>query len=775
MSTVTPLHGPGKESRRVEEFASREQEAQSGLSIPHVLNILKRRRYLILGIALFLTAWATVYANSLTPLYSSEVNLVVEPSRQRVLNVESVVSSLRPDYYTNETEAAVLSSRELARKVVVKLDLVANPLFNPSLKPKKKSLMSVITAPISDAAGAIMTWGRDLVSGGRYSAELLAKKTEALARAKRTPEQLREEAIETATDFFLFGLKVLPALRSRVITVRFNSPDPAMAMLAANTVADLYVLEQLESKGRATTRASEWLNQRAQELRNRVVSSERRLEEFRRKSGIVEVGGASVYVRQRSELDTQLVVARGKRAETEARFSQVQKLVSTGADVESVAAVLDSPLIQKLREQETQILRKISELKTQLREGHPRMTLAENELKDLESKIASEVKKIVTSLRSETEIAVVREKNLAEEIARIQVKLDEQHEAEVSLRALESEVKANKQLYETILSRLKETGVQDQSFQEADARIISRAIEPSSPYYPRKNFIIVSALLISLFLGIGLAVLLEFFDTGFRSVYQLESYTGLPTLGIVPLLPGAKARQKKAHEVAADQPGSAFGEAIRTLRTSLMLANVDQPPKTVLITSSVPGEGKTSTALALAAMASRSGQKCIIIDCDIRHPSVHANLGSANERGLSDFLAGRANLSDVIEVETRYGIRYMTAGSYVPNPPDLLGSPKMRELLRRLSEVFDLIILDAPPLLAVSDALVLVRHVDRTVFVVRWVKTARQNVLMAVKQAVEAGASVAGMILTQVDLRKQTQYDSADSGYYQYHHYYTNE
>jgi len=193
------------------------------------------------------------------------------------------------------------------------------------------------------------------------------------------------------------------------------------------------------------------------------------------------------------------------------------------------------------------------------------------------------------------------------------------------------------------------------------------------------------------------------------------------------------------------------------------------------VTSAVPGEGKTSTALALAAMASRSGQKCIVIDCDIRHPSVHANLGVANEKGLSDYLAGSAGLSDIIEVEPRYGIRYITPGAYAPNPPDLLGSPRMRELTRRLSDVFDLIIFDAPPLLAVSDALVLMRYVDRTIFVVRWMKTSRQNLLTGVRQAIEAGASIAGLVMTQVDMRKQSEQDSTDSGYYQYHHYYTNE
>ena len=445
MSTVTPLNPPGPEPRRPDLNQLREPEADAGgFSVQRVLGILKRRKYLIIGIVLAAVTWATIYVNQLTPLYSAEASLVVEPSRQQVLNMQSVVSNLRPDYYTNETEAAVIGSRELARKAVIKLELYKHPLFNPSLKPKKKSLVAMITGPVKAMMGAVVVWGRDLVTGGRYSAERSARRAERLANNVRTAEEIREQEIEDATDYYLFGLNVLPAQRSRVIAVRFNSSDPKIAALAANTSADLYVLDQLESKGRATTRASEWLNQRAQELRNRVISSERRLEEFRRKSGIVEIGGASVYARQRAELDTQLVTARSQRAEAEARYSQVQKMLASGANIESVAAVLASPLIQKLREQESLVQRKMAELRTQLREGHPRMLLAENEIKDLRNKIESEVKKIVSSLRNETEIAVVREKNLANEIARIQAKLDEQHEAEVTLRALDSEVWSKK-------------------------------------------------------------------------------------------------------------------------------------------------------------------------------------------------------------------------------------------------------------------------------------------------------------------------------------------
>jgi polysaccharide biosynthesis transport protein len=190
------------------------------------------------------------------------------------------------------------------------------------------------------------------------------------------------------------------------------------------------------------------------------------------------------------------------------------------------------------------------------------------------------------------------------------------------------------------------------------------------------------------------------------------------------------------------------------------------------MTSAVPSEGKTSTALAIAALAAKSGQRCIIVDCDFRHPSVHGNLGYPNRKGLGDYLVGNAQLADVIELEPRYGLRFITTGTNVPNPPDMLGSPRMKELIHLLSESYDLVILDTPPLLVISDALVLVRNVDKTVFVVRWEKTKRQSALLGLKQVVEAGADLAGIILTQVDVRKHAQYDYSDSGYYHYHHYY---
>ncbi|CAN0510204.1 unnamed protein product, partial [Laminaria digitata] len=239
----------------------------------------------------------------------------------------------------------------------------------------------------------------------------------------------------------------------------------------------------------------------------------------------------------------------------------------------------------------------------------------------------------------------------------------------------------------------------------------------------------------------------------------------------VPALARNQSDGKRPHEFALARPNSTFGEAIRSVRTALMLSSVDKPPKTVLITSSIPGEGKTSTSLSIASTAAKSGQRVIILDCDLRNSSLHAYLNVPNQRGLSDFLAGQAELEDVIEIHPSSTLHYITAGSRAPNPTDMLSSDEMRELIRRLSDMYDMVILDTPPLMAVSDALVLMRDVDRTLFLVRWEKTRRETVLAGIKQALEAGANLAGTVLTQVNVKKHASYDYGDSGYYYYGSY----
>lgn len=727
-----------------------------GFDLRRLFGAIRRRKILIAGLMIVATGFAVVYANQLQPLYSAETRIVIEGDRNNVINIERVAQGIKPDFYTMETEAAVIGSRAIAAKVVDRLNLYDNPLYNPALMEPKPSLTKIVIERVKRLVG---------FKPSPDAARQVKDPWEGMP-----PAEKRAAMREYLTDAFLSGLSVIPSQTSRLITISYVSTDPEMAARAANATAEAYILDQIESKGDVTARASRWLDERVTELRDRVIESETKLEQFRAKSGLLDVGQGSTLKTQLAKLETEQIEARTQRAEAEARYEQVQKLINSGGEsgVESAAAVLDSPLIQRLREQETNIVRSLSALSTELRPEHPKMILAKNELADLRKKIEVEVNKIVRNLDNELEIAKVRERNLRREIDLLQNQIEEQGQTSATMRALQAEVDANKQLYQTVLSRFKETKVVDDEVQQANARIISPAQPPSGPFYPQKKLIVIAALFVSGIFGIAIAIGLEMLDSGFRSLSHVESFTGVPALGVIPMLDRDDARSLP-HEIAVRKPNSPFGEAIRSIRTGLLLSNIDAPPKSVLVTSSVSSEGKTTTSLSVAALSARTGQRSIIVDCDLRHPSVHVALNVPNQAGLSNYLTGQNTLDEVVDIDLASGVHYISAGGRSPHPTDLLGSPQMKALIARLTEDYDLVVLDTPPLLAVSDTLVLARQVEKSIFVVRWEKTRRETAMSGLRQLVDAGADLAGIVMTQVDMKKQARYGQSDNGYQYYY------
>ena len=725
-----------------------------------LLAALLARKYMIGGIMVLGVGLGILYANQITPLYSADTTLLIEGAQQKVVNIESVAQGIKPDYYTNETQAAVIRSRDLIGKVVDKLDLYNSPLFNPELAPPRAGMLAALNA----------------ILGGWFGRDARHREKSVDPYAGMTPAEKHAAQREALIDSFLTGLTVTPSQRALLVTVEYASPDADMAAKAANAIAEVYIQQQLQRKNTVTQNASKWLAQRAGELRQKVIDSERRLEDYRRKSGIMEVQGLNLLREEIAKVNDDLIAARTKRVEAEARYQQVQKLLRSG-DANTVAAVLDSPLIQRLREQEAQVLRKIAELRTRLRPGHPDMILANSELKDLDKKIQNEVNKIVVSLGNDLQIARVRESSLSSELQRLERQVEGQNEAAANLKALQTEVQANKQLFETVNARFKETSVVEEGLQQPDAHIISRATVPILPFYPQKRVIVAIALFFSTALGVGIAIILELLDSGFRNAEQLEEMTGLPTIGSVPRLARAD-RNRRPHQVISLRPNSTYSEAVRSIRTALMLSDPDTAPRALLITSSVSGEGKTSMSLSLASLAARSGQRVIALDCDFRHPNLHLALDCANTNGLSNYLTGQAELSDVVEIDPATGMHFIPAGARAPHPTDLLSSARMHALLRRLESLYDVVVLDAPPLLAVSDALVLVRAVDRVVYLVRWEKVRRETAVAGLKQLVDAGANIAGTVLTQIDLKKQSRYGYRGAGgsyYYSQNPRYYNE
>ena len=737
----------------VEQSGPQQPDATSLLNFRQLYGIMRRHFLMIGGCVALGTVGTTIWVNQITPIYQAQVEILVDPKHQTVTPFKSVEEAVNSDWTLMETQAAILRSRDLAVQAVKRLNMIADPRFSPTSQPPKPGLLAGLWAPV-----------HDVIFGAA------PKKTEPVVAPVPVDPQQRFDSL---VDVYMGCLQAVPAQMARILYVRCTSADPKFAADAATMAAKVYIDDQITIRGQSNQSAVRYLSDRIEEQRAKLLAAERALEEFRAKAGIVDYGknDASPITQQLTNLNTQLVEVRRQVAEAQIRSQQMQGMARGQGGLDASSVVMNNPFVAQLRGQESDLTRKLADLSTQLRENHPQIIALKNELRELRNKIAVEIGKVAGSTRQDYDAAVAREVSLTAEIKRIEALQGTRSDSEIKLRTLQAEVQTARQVYETLLSRFNEVSIADEQTKSADARVLQPARVPGAPISPRKDLITTLALFVSLAVGIALALIIELLDAGFRSVHQLEQLAGVPALGMVPFQTQRVRRSKRPWDTVLDKPNSAFSEAIRTIRTGLLLSSVDHPPRTVLVTSSVPGEGKTTTALALASAASASGQRTIIIDCDMRQPATHTNLGVRNTTGLSDYLTGNATLEQLIQIDDRSGLHYICAGGMPPSPTDLLGSNRMRQLLQQLSAAYHLVVLDTPPILAVSDALLLVRTVDKTLFVVRWERTRRDVALSGLKVVLDAGARVGGLVLTQVNLRKHALYDYSDSGAYYYRGY----
>lgn len=697
------------------------------LSLDELVRIVSRRKWVLTGIVAGATLLAGLVMLLMTPLYTAETLVLIDPQDAQAVSVESVVGGLSADQEAVQSEAYVLASRALAARVVARLGLDREPEFNPDL----------------EAPGA--------PAGGDAASDI--------SGAPRVPGKV--------VDRFVDRLEVAPREESRVIGVAFSASDPERAAMIANVVVDEYLQSRLEAKFQSSRRANAWLNARVAELLEQVEAAEVQVESLRKQFGLEASDQGTLSSQEMVEINTQLVMARTARAEAEVRLRRVEALLRSPDGAASASEVLDSPLIQRLREQEAEVQRRVAELSSELGERHPQMIKLRAEAQDLQASIRAQVRKIVAGLRNEVSVARAREQSLQQSLSasREQVALD--NEDEIRLRAAEREAESSRSLLATLLSRQKATmSQQDIESQAADARVVAAADPPVKPSIPNVPVVLGLTLLASTLLGLLAILVLEMLDSGFRSGEQIEQQTGAAALGFIPMAARSAPDQRLVDFLAA-RPKSAYSEAIRTLAWSIGVGSPDRPPKTILITSAQPGEGKTSIASSLAWVQSRSDQRVVIIDADMRQPAVHDAFFVLKDPGLTDVLAGRKKVDEVLQHPNEQGPFILAAGTAMPNIPGMLGSRRMDELLTDLCSRFDLVILDSPPVLAAADARILAQKADVTVMVVQWAKTRRESVRLALRLLTStAGVRLAGVLLSQVDARKHAQYSYGDSGAY---------
>ncbi|NQV44239.1 MAG: polysaccharide biosynthesis tyrosine autokinase, partial [Rhodospirillales bacterium] len=375
-----------------------------------------------------------------------------------------------------------------------------------------------------------------------------------------------------------------------------------------------------------------------------------------------------------------------------------------------------------------------------------------------------EVSRIAKNLENEVAVAHARERSLRASLAKLEKTTTGHGRSEIQLRALEREAAANRLLFESFLNRFKETS-QREELQQADARIISRAEIPVAASFPKKRLIVAIALVGSAFLGVLLVFVLERLDNGFRTAGQIEQQTGVPSLGMIPKITG-KANQAHVDRYVIFKPTSSVSESIRSIRTSIMLSDVDDPPKVIALTSTLPYEGKTMLSLNLARVAAASGQRVLLIDGDLRRPRVHKSLGIANDKSIVELLNGELQMDEVCHVEDGTGLVFIPGKAVHVNPMDLLNSHAMRNLINGLRGRFDQVIIDAPPILAVADIKVIGQYSDKIIYCIKWNDTPREAAVAGLRQVIDAHLPLAGTVLTHVDVKKHAQYGYGDSGDY---------
>jgi capsular exopolysaccharide synthesis family protein len=752
---------PAEDVLQIEDPSLQSLATEPFFDITRILKLLRVRWPIVFGTALIVTALTALSVYRMTPLYTANALVILDTQQNQMVNSTALASrSEQPEYYYApsliENQVQILNSRVLAGRVIDKLQLDKDPKFNPPPPPPDAKEQT-------EENGIMASLRR--IDPRKWIAP---PQPVSILSEEQTAKSERDAII----DRLLGGLTARTVGRSTAIQIGFTNADPALTLQVANAYADAYVEEQLNAKYEASQKATQWLSDRIQQLADQVRNSDVAVQQYKAENSLTDANGTSVADQQLSALNGQLIVARSDLAEQEAKYSRVAELQKAGRS-EDISQVVASPLITALRGQETELLKKEADYSSRYGPRHPRMLDLQSEKRNLLAKIDEEVQRVVETVSNDVAVARARVKSLEASLAQATGRSTGDNRARVKLKELEAVAASNHAMHDAFLARFKESQGQE-GIQAPDSRIISPAVLPTAPSAPNTRMAMEVAGVGGLILGFLLALLVERLDSGFRTTSQIEKTLGHPVLATIPEISWGGKSTQSATDRVVDKPMSSFAEAIRGLQMGLLLSNVDKPPKVVLVTSAVPGEGKTTVAVSLARLAARSGKKVIVIDCDLRRPATARALGmNKYERGLVEVLTGEKSLEQCLEKDPRSSMQVLPVKLKTGNPPDLLGSNAMEKLITGLKASYDLVVIDSAPLLPVHDTRILARLVDAALFVVRWEKTPRDAAKNATRILSDSHAPVTGIVLTRANAKRFRYYSYGYQSYYSYNKYYS--
>lgn len=707
--------------------------------------LFRRRIRLMLAIMAGVFVLFMTIVLLLPPTYTAMASVELDPRQANVVSIQQVLPGMPADTTQVDTEAKVLQSRALAEKVVDKLKLTEDDEFNTLLRPK-----SFIGSLVPDF--------------------LKSHKTV-------TPEAAREKVVDNV----LAKLKVARDNLTLIINVSFSSDSADKSARIANAFADQYLLEQLDTKFDATRRASDWLNSRLAGLRSQVETAESAVEQYRASHGLLALSEQQGTITQQeiSNLNTQLAQARAEQAGAEAKLNTAKSQLAAGSHGDDLGEALSSPVVTQLRQQRAQVSAQVADLAGRYGPRHPDMLKAQRQLADIDSQIQSEITRVTSNLEAQVQVARQRTNSLAGSVGSSKGSLASSNAASVKLAELQRNADAVKTLYQAFLDRFKQT-TEQQGIQQSDSHVVARATTPTQPSFPKPLLMGAVGVVFAGVCGLLTIFIMEALEQGLYTTEDVEKTLRLPHLGSIPdsrALVEGKRGQAKLSPLAyvIDQPLSSFAEAFRHLATSIQFSRVGEPVHVVAVTSALPGEGKTTTTICLARVMAAQGTSVVVVDCDLRRRTVNRLLSVDPAVGLLEYLAGNATLDEVLVRDEKSGAYLLPLTKNEYTPKDLFASAAFDRLLEELRRRFTTVLLDTAPVLPVDDTRVLAPKADCVVFLARWRKTPRKAVEHALHQLEMVGAYVAGVGLTQVNMRDQVRYGYGDASYYyrSYSHYYS--
>ena len=692
----------------MESTASKAYEASSetaGDGVQKLMAIFRRRLRLFGGVVLSVLAVALVVIISQPPRFTASATVELLTKKQQIVTV-TPTQDATPDSSSVDTEVEVMRSRAIAQRVIRDLNLQQDPEFNPRLR--KPSLL--------ESAKAALTG-------------LAPDSVHAQTPAAKTNEQ------QALVDSVMGGLTVSRAGLTYLINVSYTAGSPVKAAALANAFTKAYLTNQLDAKFSDTTDANDFLNDHLKQLRAQVEQADTELQQYKIANNLMSSQGATLTEQEISTLDQQLALTRAQEAEATARLNTAKRQLASGSTGEDVGEALSSPVIQQLRQQRAIASQKVADMQGRYGDRHPEMLKAKRELGDLDSQIQGEIQRIISNLEAQAQVARQRTASIEGSVGQSRGKLAGNNRALVRLNELQRNADAARTLYENLLNRYKETSV-EKGLQQTDARIVSPAATPQSPS-TRKGLMAIFAALVALIAGVAAVMIAELLDNGISDGDLIENELDASYLGSIPLLSSSVDSPELARigpeRYVVEKPLSSFAEAIRSLNASVLFSRLGVDIKVIAVSSSLPGEGKTTSSICLTRTLALSGKKVVLVDCDLRQRAVKKILDGEPAVGLLELLNGDAALDDVLIADSKSSAMILPLSNAAYTPKDVFGSDAMSQLIETLRGRFDTIVLDTAPVLLVTETRTLAAMADAVVLLVRWRKTSKRAVMASLK------------------------------------------